>query len=195
MIPRSLHNIHLTSQYRLAPCQHDYSASDVARFWAKVNSAGKDGCWLWTASSMDTSGHGQFTVRRDGKQFHLYAHRVVWELTRGPIPAGLVICHSCDIPPCVNPDHLFIGTQADNLADARLKGRLREYLPRTFKFTPDERLRIFQLPARRGLVTELAKQYGVTKTAISRIRAGLFTRPDVFERVPFVNLRVRGEVA
>lgn len=177
------HNIQKTPQEALAL---RYSLVDVARFWAKVN---KDGpapilqpalgpCWLWTASVTGSGkvNHGQFTLSRNGQpQVHLYAHRISWELAYGPIPDGLKICHHCDIPRCVRPAHLFLGTQADNLHDAARKGRIYNHKPRTTRaFTPADRLAIYQLPYRRGLIVALARQYGVSKTAISLIRSGRF---------------------
>lgn len=86
MILTGKHNIHFTPQYHVADSHRYYRAEDAERFWSKVNREGAGGCWLWTLSVMDRYGHGQFTVRRDGKQRHLYAHRVAWELTNGPIP-------------------------------------------------------------------------------------------------------------
>jgi len=91
------------------------------RFWAKVDKRGPDECWPWTAS-VTKWGYGRFRVhgRRGDK-----AHRFSWELHNGPVPPGLFVCHRCDNPPCVNPDHLFLGTPKDNTGDMVAKGRLR----------------------------------------------------------------------
>lgn len=76
------------------------------------------GCWLWTAAT-DECGYGRFLFR--GRNTH--AHRVSWILNFGEIPTGIQVCHKCDIPPCVNPDHLFLGTARDNRHDSIAKGR------------------------------------------------------------------------
>ena len=88
------------------------------RFREKYIKLSKDKCWLWTACTF--RGYGRI---RDGGKFAL-AHRVSWEIHKGPIPEGMGVCHKCDVPGCVNPDHLFLGTQKDNMSDAREKGRL-----------------------------------------------------------------------
>ena len=89
------------------------------RFWAKVDrSGGPDACWIWTGGRKGR-GYGEFY--KDHRL--LGAHRVAWELAIGPIPNGLDCLHSCDNPPCCNPAHLFLGTQADNNADMVAKGR------------------------------------------------------------------------
>ena len=80
-----------------------------------------DSCWLWTASHLP-KGYGQFTP--SGKGSRVYAHRWSWEYFNGQsIPPGLDVCHTCDVPACVRPDHLFVGSRSDNMQDAIAKGR------------------------------------------------------------------------
>jgi hypothetical protein len=103
------------------------TVSIADRFWPKVNKRGpKDPntgtrCWVWT-KSLNNTGYGQFWIpgRPPWK-----AHRVAWELTHGPIKPEINILHRCDRPSCVNPDHLFTGTLADNNRDMWDKGRAR----------------------------------------------------------------------
>lgn len=89
------------------------------RFWNFVSKS-QDGCWLWNGTK-DGGGYGQISTFRG--EAPAKAHRVSWEMRNGEIPAGMSICHKCDTPSCVNPDHLFIGTQADNARDMVSKGR------------------------------------------------------------------------
>jgi hypothetical protein len=146
----------------------------------------------------------------NGKKRPVYAHRLSWEFTFGPVPDGQEVLHRCDVPLCVNPAHLFLGSQQDNLTDARTKGRLDETLPRTTsKLTPEDRLDIFKAKGYRGINCALAARYGVTEACISHIRKGRFRRGTArvqpitvetalqragLERVRVVHLPVRGEV-
>jgi hypothetical protein len=88
-----------------------------ARFWAKVEKTEK--CWEWTAALHET-GYGIFGI--GGKRVDR-AHRISWRMHFGEIPKGMIICHRCDNPRCVRPDHLFVGTYADNTRDCMEKGR------------------------------------------------------------------------
>lgn len=90
------------------------------RFWAKVDKSGD--CWVWTAAKHDF-GYGVFQLGRGPSEGLRRAHVLSWLWSNGPIPDGLVVCHRCDNPPCVRPDHLFLGTLGDNTRDMVAKGR------------------------------------------------------------------------
>lgn len=79
---------------------------------------GNTGC-ITAEGSPNKAGYGRVTIK--GKR--MYAHRVAYEQHKGQIPEGMMVCHTCDNPICINPDHLFLGTQKDNMSDAKSKGR------------------------------------------------------------------------
>ena len=89
-----------------------FSFSDKDRFWKLVNSRQGGQCWIWDGS-LRPSGYGQFHYNNTNH----YAHRIVWEMYCGSIPADMLVLHKCDIKRCVNPDHLYLGTHSDNLRD------------------------------------------------------------------------------
>lgn len=98
--------------------------SPMQRFMQYVDTMGNitgDECWLWLGA-LDASGYGNWHPGKLSKM----AHRSAWQLWFGPIPDGMFVCHSCDRPSCVNPEHLFVATQKENIADCRRKGRRAE---------------------------------------------------------------------
>lgn len=107
------------------PKTYDLTASE---FWLRVDKHKSTECWLWTGSKTK-DGYGQF----GGRRRRIYAHRFSWELHNGPIPRGMNILHECDRTNCINPDHLFLGTQADNVKDMVMKNRqaVGEKLPQS----------------------------------------------------------------
>ena len=102
------------------------------RFWAKVPDQPGMDCWVWhgaksTKGKSSPQGYGVIGTGSlsNHTRRNVFAHRVAYELCRGEIPAGMFVCHACDNPPCVNPSHLFLGNNSDNMKDASQKGRIR----------------------------------------------------------------------
>lgn len=153
----------------------------VESFWNRVAIA--DGCWPWIGEK-SASGYGIIRASyTNGKA--LRAHRVSWELHYGPIPHGLFVCHKCDNRPCVRPDHLFLGTAADNARDMAQKGRstlgdrnpariYKERMPRgeghfMAKLTEDDVRAIRNRHAAGEKVRQLADEYHVCRQGIEAI--------------------------
>lgn len=158
--------------------------SEKSRFESKINRT--DTCWLWTASR-NRKGYGQFRLRGKMRK----AHRVAFILTGKKIPSGLCVCHSCDVRICVNPDHLWIGTHADNAIDKSQKGRVvstfgDEHWTRKFPARikrgqehhrtklSDESIRLIRREFSSGKISkaELARKNEVSATHIIRILKG-----------------------
>lgn len=103
-----------------------YPITVYDRFWSKVDRGAEDECWPFNAFR-DKDGYGRFSIGPDD----MSAQRAAWLLTFGTIPNGMHVCHTCDNPPCCNPAHLFLGTHADNMRDARKKRRWSNKRPST----------------------------------------------------------------
>jgi hypothetical protein len=140
----------------------------MERFWNKVDKS--NGCWVWTGGKSN-KGYGRFKV----KGSLVSSHRFSWELKHGKIPEGLLICHHCDNPSCVRPDHLFLGTYSDNKIDADKKGRSKHIGPRgekagASKLTTEQVLKIRKLYQSGNLtLTKLGDKFGVAHNTIGDI--------------------------
>lgn len=139
-----------------------------ADFWAKACKV-SCGCWLWS-SSLDSTGYGVAFLKPFPKA--MKAHRVAWTLINGEIPRGLLVCHKCDIPACVNPEHLFLGTYKDNIQDSISKGRFAYGLNNGRSKLSE----IDVMEIRRRCLTErrvdIAKDYGITPEHVYRVNVG-----------------------
>ena len=132
------------------------------RFWAKVDKSGD--CWEWTGGKM-RGGYGSF--KDDGGKT-VYAHRISWAINCGRIPKGLCVCHHCDNPNCVNPSHLFLGTDKDNKQDSMGKGRhAKGEIHGSAKLTEEDVKLARQIYADGKIgFGQLARRFGVCKRAM-----------------------------
>lgn len=146
------------------------------RFWARVQKT--DGCWLWTGA-VNQGGYGVFGHR--GGECYM-AHRLMWSLTCGPIPDGLFVCHTCDNPPCVRPDHLFLGTAKDNHQDMLNKGRGNFHVTHAgsagernhrAKLTDSQAVQIRALSMSGAKRSYLIETFAVSHSIIDHIASGL----------------------
>lgn len=147
------------------------------RFWEKVNKT--PDCWTWTAA-LDRRGYGKIYL---GNPKEVLAHRFSWELHNGQIPKGMVVCHKCDNPSCVNPAHLFVGTMKDNTQDMLAKGRhshgkahgdlCRAAENRPHKLTPDEVLGIKRELKKGEKQRAIARMFGVCQRTVGLIHRGI----------------------
>lgn len=139
-----------------------------SKFWKRVQIS--ESCWLWTGKKL--AKYGYLSVRDERS---VKAHRFSYELHYGPIPDGLLVCHHCDNPPCVRPDHLFLGTQADNNRDKMIKGRHRAAHSETHhsaKLTNTQVQEIRILSANGSSRKSVAEIFNVTTGTISHIVTG-----------------------
>jgi hypothetical protein len=148
---------------------NELTADQTDRFWAKVEKKGATECWDWTGYK-DDGGYGTFNVG-GGMQF---AHRVSWVIENGPIPAGthsgtMCVLHHCDNPACVNPDHLFLGTQQDNIDDMVEKGRSNTGVKNGQVVLSEEDVLKIRKIGKTVTLRVLADQFGVSFSAISLI--------------------------
>lgn len=141
------------------------------RFWRYVEKT--ESCWNWVGKSKNRQGYGQIQSGGKGTP-HKLAHRLSYEIHKGAIPDGLVVMHSCDNPSCVNPDHLSVGTHSQNTKDAFARGLATSVPPHKFgeshgaaKLKESD---VYEIRASKESSTILVARYGVSKSAINRIR-------------------------
>tara|TARA_R110000868_G_scaffold94607_3_gene260955 strand:+ start:2439 stop:3164 length:726 start_codon:yes stop_codon:yes gene_type:complete len=147
----------------------------LKRFWEKVDKTPGFGenfdCWRWLAGTYD-GGYGKMRISKDKERG---AHRISWEIHNGPIPDKMEVCHKCDNPGCVNPEHLFLGTHKENMEDRELKGR--RTAPKgekngMSKLVLEQVIEIKNQLKNGTSGADLARKYGVSKTQISWIKLG-----------------------
>lgn len=156
-----------------SPNLEDVSVEDL---FSRCFTVPESGCWIWQdrwqCAKTKTYGYGVIHVRDRGISTKRLASRVMYRAVHGPIPEGAFVCHKCDTPPCINPDHLFIGSPLDNVVDMMKKGRSKksygEYNSRC-KLTEADVLAIFR---DRRVAREISADYGISKTAVYAIRSG-----------------------
>ena len=148
------------------------------RFWKYVDKRGDDDCWEWTGFKLGSYYGGMnigYTKLEDGtfKNKMALAHRISYEIHFGAIPDGLHVCHHCDNPICVNPNHLFVGTIRDNIADRERKGRgARGSKNGRSKLTESQVVELRKRYANGESQKSLATAFGVTITTINHIVTG-----------------------
>lgn len=142
-----------------------------ARFWPKVDKSGD--CWVWTASKY-ADGYGQFGISKLRKS-NFRAHRVSWWIAHGEWPSEQMdLCHKCDNPACVNPDHLFVGDRTTNMRDASAKGRVKHGAKHWgAKLSEADVLAIKGLRAVGQSYSVISRKYGVAMQTVARICTGV----------------------
>ena len=140
----------------------------MQRFWEKVRKT--DGCWEWTGSYR---GNGYAALNLFNRS--VSAHRLAYELLVGKIPQGKHVLHKCDNPACVNPDHLFIGTHADNMADKKEKGRAPsmpgEENPAAI-LTKEQAMEVKRRAKNGERQIDIAAEFGISQPTVSAIKLG-----------------------
>ena len=164
------HNMQHLAGEELKPLQvQHHGLTEESRFMKWVAVKDKKECWEWLGSRHKTVWHGQW--RNKAGQIEL-THRASWRMFKSEIPAGMFVLHKCDNPACVNPQHLFLGTQSDNLKDMWNKGRAKPQTSKGAKHGMSKLTEMAVLDIRDSKLSgvELARKYEVSPTTICDVR-------------------------
>jgi hypothetical protein len=147
---------------------------DVRRFWSKVNRSGEqNGCWLWVPR-VDVDGYGHLSLFHEGKRYCLLSHRVSFYLQSTEIDDGLQVNHTCDNPRCVRPDHLYQGTQLDNMQDRLARDKFaRGRLHHNTELNEEIVAQIKLLRTREWKYQDIADEFGTTVDVVGFICRGV----------------------
>jgi hypothetical protein len=149
----------------IVPLEKPQERPIAKRFWSRVRKTSK--CWIWTGTNLGEK--KKYGVMRVGGK-SMRAHRISWVIHFGSIPSGMCVCHKCDNPVCVRPDHLFLGTDLDNVKDRDTKGRTAKgERGGNAKLTERQVAKIRKRLAKGELHREIAKAFGVGRSLIGYI--------------------------
>ena len=136
------------------------------RFMSHFEMITESGCWIWMASTY-TRGYGRFRL---SNETITGAHRAAWELFKGPISDDVLVLHKCDVMPCVNPDHLFLGDYSDNIIDCQKKGRFFSAGSKFEKYSQLNWDKVRKIRVSTDTVSRLARYYNTTPRTVGRIK-------------------------
>jgi len=149
----------------------EFTKDEISRFQEKYVVSKQDDCWVWSGGRYET-GYGMFFMRR-GSRKTFSAHRVSWQMKHGKeVPAGMLICHTCDNRLCVNPDHLYAGTHRDNNRDTIKRNRGNRKYGSNCSWAKVTERDVLEIRESNEKQTLLAKKFGISASQICHIRKG-----------------------